>query len=520
MHRLAAKRDTLSQNLPADQMNESPEHLGGRELSVLEGMFEHMMDLEQLADLDADGVLAAAEAAQGQMVAAECRRFVLAAHWVDLHPGEALDEQRRRSGLRVLPGMERSRRSGADGTPLVAEFAAAELGAVLGMGPVAAGCFVRDAVNVRFRHPRLWAGVLAGRVRVWQAREVARTCAAAGLDLARTGWVDEVTTPYLASLPWARFEAFLQAKVIEADPAAAEQRARAAALARFVRTGQSSEYGLRTIVARAEAGDVVFFTAMVDRVAAVLAEEGDTDPVDVRRSKAIGILARPAGALLLLQRSAERDTQDADAQAEQGDATPFLRPPVDLSKVDPKRLLPTATLYVHVSAESLRSGQGVARLEGVGPITLEQVRRFLGHTNVRPVQVIDVAGQVPVDGYEAPARMREALHLRSPACAFPWATHVSRRKDADHVEPYRPRSRGGPPGQTSMANLAWVSRFPHRLKTHGRWRLSQPAPGVCLWRSPHGYWFRVDQAGTHALGRDAPVSPLEQKLAALVRRRC
>ncbi len=397
-----------------------------------------MMDLEQLADLDADGVLAAAEAAQGQMVAAECRRFVLAAHWVDLHPGEALDEQRRRSGVRVLPGMERSRRSGADGTPLVAEFAAAELGAVLGMGPVAAGCFVRDAVNVRFRHPRLWAGVLAGRVRVWQAREVARTCAAAGLDVARTGWVDEVTTPYLASLPWARFEAFLQAKVIEADPAAAEQRARAAALARFVRTGQSSEYGLRTIVARAEAGDVVFFTAMVDRVAAVLAEEGDTDPVDVRRSKAIGILASPAGALLLLQRSAERDTQDADAQAghgeaesetcpscdgtgvASGDATPFLRPPVDLSKVDPKRLLPQATLYVHLSQAALDGvGGGVARVENLGPVTVDQVAAFLGHRNVRVVPVIDVAGQAPVDGYEVPDRMREALHLRQPGVCVP-----------------------------------------------------------------------------------------------------
>ncbi len=366
----------------------------------------------------------------------------------------------------------------------------------------------------------------------------------AGLDVARTGWVDEVTTPYLASLPWARFEAFLAAKVIEADPAAAEQRARAAALARFVRTGQSSEYGLRTIVARAEAGDVVFFTAMVDRVAAVLAEEGDTDPVDVRRSKAIGILARPAGALLLLQRSAERDTQDADAQAEQGDAesetcpscdgtgvasgdaTPFLRPPVDLSKVDPKRLLPQATLYVHLSQAALDGvGGGVARVENLGPVTVDQVAAFLGHRNVRVVPVIDVAGQAPVDGYEAPARMREALHLRSPACAFPWATHVSRRKDAEHVEPYRPPSRGGPPGQTSMANLGWVSRFPHRLKTHGRWRLRQPEPGVFLWRSPHGWWWRVDHHGSHPLGRETttgvpppqhPVSPLERRLAELV----
>lgn len=185
-----------------------------------------------------------------------------------------------------------------------------------------------------------------------------------------------------------------------------------------------------------------------------------------------------------------------------GDPAPFLRPPVDLSTVDPRRLLPSAILYVHLHESALETGEGVARMEGVGPVTIDQVRRFLGHTDVRPVQVVDVAGQEPVDGYEVPARIRQALHLRGSACVFPWATNVSRKKDAEHVKPYVPRSRGGPPGQTSMANLGWVSRFPHRLKTHGRWRLREPTPGVFEWRSPHGYWWRVDHDGTRYLGRE------------------
>ncbi len=248
------------------------------------------------------------------MVAAETARFFLAAHWVDLHSGEALAEERRRRGRRVLPGMERSRRAGADGTPLVAEFAAMELGAVLGMGHVAADCFVRDAVNTRHRHPVLWEALAQGRARVWQAREVARRCAAAGLDRDQARWVDEVTTPYLGSLPWGRFESLLEARIVEADPEAAEERARAAALDRFVRTGQSSEFGLKTLVARAAAGDVVFFVAMVDRIAQILLLQGDTDRVDVRRSKAIGILATPARALLMLQQ-AEADAAAASAAA-------------------------------------------------------------------------------------------------------------------------------------------------------------------------------------------------------------
>ena len=58
-----------------------------------------------------------------------------------------------------------------------------------------------------------------------------------------------------------------------------------------------------------------------------------------------------------------------------------------LATIDPKRLLPNATLYVHISRESFeRAGAGgsvgVARVEGVGPVTIGQVREFLRHTNV------------------------------------------------------------------------------------------------------------------------------------------
>ena len=65
---------------------------------------------------------------------AESELFFLAAHWADLHSGDALLEQRRRSGRRVLPGMERAKWIGAHGTPTVAEFAAAEFGALQGWG--------------------------------------------------------------------------------------------------------------------------------------------------------------------------------------------------------------------------------------------------------------------------------------------------------------------------------------------------------------------------------------------------
>ncbi len=292
-------------------------------LSVGGHIFDHMFDTSWVADLDADAACAALVEAHRGVLEAEARVLALAGHWADLHNGDAVDSQGR-----ALPGLEAAKRLGGPGTPRVAEFAAAEFGALVGMGHVAASAYLRDTLDLRHRHPVMWAAVFAGGARVWQAREVARMVHAADLELKQARRVDAATTKYLASLPWARFVALVEAKIIEADPAAAEERRRAAALAQFVRTGRSNEFGLKTLVAKATAGDVIFFVAMCDRIAQILAMQGDTDPVDVRRSKAVGILATPARALALLASvvnlddAAEGLPDPAAADPDQTDAAP------------------------------------------------------------------------------------------------------------------------------------------------------------------------------------------------------
>jgi hypothetical protein len=82
-----------------------------------------------------------------------------------------------------------------------------------------------------------------------------------------------------------RLQTLVDAAIIQADPAGAEQRAAAAAKERFVRLGRSSEHGLRMIIARAAAGDAIWFKATIDRIADILAQQGDPDPVEVRRSE-------------------------------------------------------------------------------------------------------------------------------------------------------------------------------------------------------------------------------------------
>jgi hypothetical protein len=79
-----------------------------------------------LVELDVARTLAAAEANEHALIIAETRRLQIAAHWADLHPGEAIADSR-------LPGTERPVRLGGDGTPTVGDFAAAELGCVLRM---------------------------------------------------------------------------------------------------------------------------------------------------------------------------------------------------------------------------------------------------------------------------------------------------------------------------------------------------------------------------------------------------
>lgn len=244
-----------------------------------------------------DGNAAADELARSRdlLVAAEAGQFLLAAHWADLHAPTFVDDCRGE-----LPGRPRAVRAGADGCPEIEEFAGSELAVLTGRTTRSGEQLVRDAVNVRHRHPQLWAGIRAGAVRVWVACKVARRCAAAELTSAEAQWVDAETTPYLMTLPLRRFFDLVDAKIIEADPEAAQARAEAAALERFVRLGMRDENGLRTLVARAHAGDVLYVVAVLDRIAGILAEQGDPDPVEARRATALRILANPARALALL----------------------------------------------------------------------------------------------------------------------------------------------------------------------------------------------------------------------------
>jgi hypothetical protein len=312
---------------------------------------------------------------------AEAGRLQLALRWADLHGALG-------PGSGSLPGMERLVALGGDGTPQVAEFAPAELGARWRLSPGSAALLVGDALDLRHRLPRLWARVLAGDVLAWVARRVAQATRAASVEAA--AHVDRRVAPYAHSLSWQRLEGVVDAALVEADPQAAADAARAAELAQGVWVGESTDRGIKDVHIRTEAAAAVWFDAAVDRVADALGFFGDADPKEVRRARAVGVLARPDQALDLYDAVAAAHPQPADQGIDGEPDGPDDRPTVEpTARGDRGRRAvprPKAVLYVHLSQDAVegrKGAAGAARVEGVGPVTAERARRWLGHCQVR-----------------------------------------------------------------------------------------------------------------------------------------
>ena len=146
-------------------------------------------------DLDAAAVLDAVVRERRAADAAEARLLALAVHWIDLHPvtpehPAATFPTQRTGGLASVLGpvfFDPAPLAG-DGTPGVAEYAVEELAAALGLSHLAGLALVAEAVELRFRLPRLWALVQSGGLQAWKARQVAK--ATTQLSREAVGFVD------------------------------------------------------------------------------------------------------------------------------------------------------------------------------------------------------------------------------------------------------------------------------------------------------------------------------------------
>ena len=232
-----------------------------------------------------------------------------------------------------------------------------------------------------------------------------------------------------------------------------------------VRLDRAGRHGTVDADAVLDTADALDFETAVAQAAAELAANGSTDTLDVRRSQAVGVIARHYLGDLL--------------NTDHGGAGPLVKP---------RRV----AINVHLR------DQDTGRCDTTrAPISVEQVKGWCTHpdTQVTIRQVIDLNEHIRVDAYEVPDRLDHQVTERDGTCVHPWCTRPATSCDDDHCIPY---DHGGP---TSSDNIAPLCRRHHRTKTHRRWRYRFLRPGHYLWTSPGGLSYYRDGTGTTDLGR-------------------
>ena len=227
-------------------------------------------------------------------------------------------------------------------------------------------------------------------------------------------------------------------------------------------------------------GDTLDLTAFHDLVceqAAQLKALGDTDTLEIRKAKAVGVIANRQAALDLGTLLGHHDQTPADRA--------IRSPPVAKTK-----------LYLHLTLSDLLGLDGRRSTKAAPGSGRGAVRA--GHH--RPDQGLGrpVPGHYPTRPRHGPHRRRrrprptrldaELVILRDQHCVFPWCNRDARACDLDHITPYE---ENGPPGQTRPDGLAALCRRHHRAKTFRRWRYHRTPSGDYQWTGPHGQTYLV-----------------------------
>ncbi|AMS06533.1 DUF222 domain-containing protein [Acidipropionibacterium acidipropionici] len=350
---------------------------------------------------------------------AEADRLAAVAAMIDTYPAP--------TPMVDSPAAERVVSAGAEGAGAVGEFVALEVGALLGLSEPAAWSLVHDVANLRARHPHLWSAVAELRVKAWQARKVALAAEELSAEAAR--WVDAELAELWGVVAWPRIRRRLAGLIVRADADLARRKAEIARRDRFVSIRHLGD-STSVLTARMDTAAALTLEASLDMIVDQMILEGAQDRLPVLRARALEMLATP--------------------------------PLPDAAAPNPSPGLPLADVVVHIAAESLETGTGVARVTArggdVGPVLLDQLAHLLGHHRIRVLPVTDL----------------------------------------DHTVAYRRSTPGSPapPGQTRISNLGPLGRREHRAKTAGIWTLSQPEPGVYEWTNRAGRRWRVSRGRT------------------------
>lgn len=386
--------------------------------------------------------------------------MMAAARWASMHSTDSLVGPVDSWHERALP-------LGGEGCPEVAEFAVTEFAAMLGRSPASGRRYLAQAVEGAYRLLDCWRQLEQGRLQAWRLGMIADLTMSLPPEAA--AFVDHHVAPVAHKIGPAQLMRLVEEAKARFDPEQAEADRLAAAESRKVDIDLAA-VGVDGVVAvngGLDLADALDLESAVADLAHRLLLAGDDSSLDVRRSKALGLLARG-------QMAVPTDPRPSSASG-------------------PGPALRQVVLHVHLSDAALLGAGGLARVDEVsGPVTAEQVRTWCSapdaRVTVRPV--IDLAEHIHVDAYETPDRLRELVTLRDVICSHPYCTRKASECDCDHRVDH---DDGGP---TCTCNLAPACRPHHRAKTTGGWSYVTIEPGVYLWRSPLGYQYLRDHTGT------------------------
>jgi hypothetical protein len=395
---------------------------------------------------------------------AEANLLKAAVTWAELHPAESiLEAETLAEGAYGEAGMPLA----GEGAPLVAEFAVTEYAAALGLSTEAGKRYVGHALELHHRLPRVWKRVMDGRLRPWLARRIADKTLL--LTQQAASFVDRHVAPTAHRIGPVQLDRLIDEAIARFMPEEAERRRLARAEGRYftIEAQQVSFDGTTTVHGELDLADALDLEDAVQAVAGQLKDLGCPETLDVRRSMALGELARRELTLDLSEPSV-----------------------VEEGAPRPSRNRRKLVLYVHLSQDAV-----TARLErGNALVTPGQVRDWCGEASSVAIKpVLDPAAHDPVDSPVVPVRHRELVAVRDATCVFPWCTRSARSCDVDHTVP---SARAGP---TCPCNEAALCRRHHRVKTFGGWTYTTLHPGTYLWRSSHGYQYLRDPTGTQDL---------------------
>jgi hypothetical protein len=455
------------------------------------------------SDLDAAALLAAEESGLRERRQADVEELLRLLAWCDLH---SVDPQTQPGAVPVRLGGDRLCRLGGDGTPEVAELCFAEFAIAGRAGTIATTHRAAAALDLRHRLPLLWQRVQSLDVEVWVARRIAELSRPLAQDAAA---LVDASVAAAHDLPAGKLIELAEARIIEADPDAhrariAAEEARTGVFTRRRRPGQAvaaidGQADVQPITLRLPTAGAVEFTTTVEEIATTLAEqhvpthEDDVPTMDQFRARAAELLADPYAAVRFLDGT--RTPEPAPEPEPTPEPDTKAHPETEGAEAPrPPRARRKAVIHVHLDAAVLAGlAQGVARVEGLGPMLLDQLAALLRHRHIDLKPVIDLNLTTAVDAYEHPAACKERTLLRTGGDVFPHSTSRTRRLDHDHVTPYDTH---GPPGQTGDHNDAPLTRRHHRTKTHLPYRTRQLGLGAYRWETPHGLVRVVTGYGT------------------------